>query len=60
MYLLPEMRSEDLNQGYLECGNLPVHEDAGQIELHLETHVHISSVYGWRPPECEAAIRNLI
>ena len=42
--LLPEMRSEDLDEGDLQRGNLAVHEDAGEVELHLEAHVDVGSV----------------
>ena len=42
--LLPEMRAEDLDEGDLERGNLAVHEDAGEVELHLEAHVDVGSV----------------
>lgn len=40
--LLPQMSTEDLNKRDLQRGNLAVHEDAGQIELYLEAHVHLS------------------
>ena len=39
--LLPEMSSEDLDERDLECGDLPVHEDASQVQLNLEPHVHL-------------------
>ena len=39
--LLPQMGSEDLDEGDLEGGNFAVHEDASQIQLDLETHVHL-------------------
>ena len=39
--LLPQVGAEDLNERDLECGNLPVHEDASQVQLHLEPHVHL-------------------
>lgn len=45
--LLPQVSSEDLDQGDLQSWNLSVHEDPSQIELHLETDVHIGSVDGW-------------
>ena len=34
---LPKMGSEDLDKRYLERGNLAVHENTRQIQLHLET-----------------------
>lgn len=37
-----------------------MHEDAGQVQLHLEAHIHIGSVDCWRPPESEAPIRDLV
>ena len=42
--LLPEMSSEDLDQGDLESGDLAMHEDASQVKLHLETHIHLERV----------------
>ena len=59
MDLLPKMRSEDLNQRDLERWNLTVHEDTGEVELDLETNVHIGSVDGRRPPQGEATIGDL-
>ena len=40
------MGSEYLDQRDLERWDLAVQEDACKIELHLETNVHICSVYG--------------
>jgi hypothetical protein len=37
-----------------------VHEDAGQVELHLEADVDVGAVYGGRPPEGEAAVGDLV
>lgn len=34
--LLPQMGTEDLDQRDLEGRNLSMHEDAGQVKLHLE------------------------
>lgn len=51
---------EDLDQRDLECGDLAMHEDAGEIQLDLETDVHIRTIDGWRPPKREAPIRNLV
>ena len=44
--LLPQVRAEDLDEGDLQRRNLAVHEDAGQIQLHLETDVHVRAVDG--------------
>mmetsp|Transcript_98960 Transcript_98960/g.262867 ORF Transcript_98960/g.262867 Transcript_98960/m.262867 type:complete len:658 (-) Transcript_98960:4864-6837(-) len=44
--LLPQVGSEDLDQRDLERGDLAVHEDAGEVQLHLETHVHVRTVDG--------------
>ncbi len=35
MDLLPQVRAEDLDQRNFESGNLPVHEDARQVQLDL-------------------------
>jgi hypothetical protein len=37
-----------------------VKEDTGEIQLHLETNVHISSVDGRTPPQSKSTIRDLI
>ena len=47
MDLLPEMSSEDLNERNLQCGNLSMHEDTCQIQLHLETNINICSIDRW-------------
>ena len=60
MYLLPQMSPEDLDQGDLEGGDLAVHEDAGQVQLHLESHVHVSPVDGGRPPQSEPSVGDLV
>ena len=60
MDLLPQMGSEDLDQGDLESRNLAVQEDTSEIQLHLETDVDIGSVDGRRPPKRETTIRNLV
>ena len=54
------MGSEDLDEGDLEGGDLPVHEDACQIQLHLEADIHVGSVDCRAPPECESAIGDLV
>ena len=46
VHLLPQVSPEDLDEGYLEGGDLAVHEDARQVQLHLETHIHIGTVDG--------------
>ena len=58
--LLPQVRTEDLNQRDLERRNLAVHKDAREIELHLEADVHVGAVDRRRPPQREAAVRNLV
>jgi hypothetical protein len=52
--------AEDLNEGDLEGGDLAVHEDAGEVQLHLEPHVHVGAVDGRRPPQCEAPVGDLV
>ncbi len=37
-----------------------MHEDAGQVELHLETHIHIGAVDGRGPPQREATVWDLV
>mmetsp|Transcript_39335 Transcript_39335/g.83813 ORF Transcript_39335/g.83813 Transcript_39335/m.83813 type:complete len:1257 (-) Transcript_39335:3240-7010(-) len=58
--LLPQVRSEDLDQRDLQGGDFAVHEDAGQIQLHLETNIHVGSVDGRRPPQGEASVGDLV
>lgn len=60
MHLLPQVSPEDLDEGDLEGGNLAMHEDACQIQLHLETHVHIGTIDGGRPPQREAPVGDLV
>lgn len=60
MDLLPQVSSEDLDQRDLQSRNLAMHEDPSQIELHLETDIHVGSVDGRGPPERESSIRDLI
>lgn len=43
MNLLPQVSSEDLNQGDLEGGNFAMHEDSCEIQLHLESHVYLKN-----------------
>ena len=37
-----------------------MHEDARQVQLHLEAHVHVRAVDGRRPPQREAPVRDLV
>jgi hypothetical protein len=60
VHLLPEMRAEDLDEADLERGDLAVHEDAGEVQLHLEAHVHVGAVDGGRPPQREAPVGDLV
>lgn len=43
MNLLPQVSPEDLNERDLQRGDLAVHKDSRQIELYLETHVHLKT-----------------
>ena len=54
------MGAEYLNQGDLECRDLAVQENASQIQLYLETNVHIGTVYSGRPPEREPTVGDLV
>lgn len=47
MDFLPQMRSEDLNEGDFKCWYFAMHEDTSQIELDLETDVNVGSVDSW-------------
>ena len=38
---LPQVSTENLDEGDLQSRNLAVHEDSSQVQLHLETHVHL-------------------
>ena len=58
--LLPEMCAEDLDQRDLQRGNLAVHENAGEVELHLEANVDIGAVDRGRPPEGEPTVGDLV
>ena len=60
VHLLPQVSPEDLDQGDLEGGDLAVHEDASQIQLHLEAHVHIGTVDGGGPPQGETPVGDLV
>ena len=41
VYLLPQVSTEDLDQGDFQCWDLAMHEDSRQIKLYLETHIHL-------------------
>ena len=58
--LLPQMCTEDLDQGDLQCWELAVHEDTSQVKLHLETDVDIGTIDGRTPPEGETTIGDLV
>merc|ERR1719318_1929485 len=58
--LLPQMSPEDLNEGNLQGGDLPVHEDTSQVKLDLEPNIHVGSVDGGGPPQGEAPVGDLI
>mmetsp|Transcript_27924 Transcript_27924/g.90699 ORF Transcript_27924/g.90699 Transcript_27924/m.90699 type:complete len:205 (-) Transcript_27924:4267-4881(-) len=60
MYLLPKMCTKNLNERDLESGDLSMHEDSSQIQLHLEADVYIRTVDCWGPPKSEAPVWNLI
>ena len=54
------MSPEDLDQRDLERGDLAMHENASQIQLHLEAHVHIGTVDGGGPPQGETPVGDLV
>lgn len=60
MHLLPQVSSENLNEGNLQRWDLAMHEDACQIQLHLETHVYIGTIDGGGPPQGETSVGNLV
>lgn len=41
MDLLPQVSSENLDERNLQRGDLAVHKDARQIQLHLKPNVHL-------------------
>jgi hypothetical protein len=43
--LLPQMGSENLNKGDLQCRDLAMEEYACEIQLDLETNINICSIY---------------
>lgn len=40
--LLPQVSSEDLDERDLQCGDLAVHEDTCQVQLHLKAYVYLT------------------
>ena len=58
--LLPQMRTENLNQTDLESGDFTVHKDSRQIKLNLETDVDIGTIDCRTPPERETTIGDLV
>mmetsp|Transcript_35305 Transcript_35305/g.88749 ORF Transcript_35305/g.88749 Transcript_35305/m.88749 type:complete len:781 (-) Transcript_35305:276-2618(-) len=58
--LLPQMGAEDLDERDLQRGDLAVHEDAREVQLHLETHVHVGAVDGGGPPQRKAPVGDLV
>ena len=48
--LLPQVRTEDLDERDLKGWNLAVHENTRQIKLDLETDIHVGMVDGQTPP----------
>mmetsp|Transcript_24497 Transcript_24497/g.79135 ORF Transcript_24497/g.79135 Transcript_24497/m.79135 type:complete len:341 (-) Transcript_24497:2935-3957(-) len=58
--LLPKVGAEDLDQRNLERRELPVHEDAGEVELDLKSDVDVRAVDRRGPPEREAAVGDLV
>mmetsp|Transcript_67280 Transcript_67280/g.140139 ORF Transcript_67280/g.140139 Transcript_67280/m.140139 type:complete len:747 (+) Transcript_67280:1153-3393(+) len=60
VHLLPQVRAEDLDQRDLERWDLPVHENPGQVKLHLEPDIHVRAIDRRRPPQREPAVRNLV
>lgn len=58
--LLPQVSAENLDERDLQGGNLPVHENSCEIQLHLETYVHVRPVDRGRPPQSKAPIGNLV
>ena len=44
VYFLPQVSSENLNEWDLQCWNLAVHEDSGEIKLNLESNVNLQEM----------------
>ena len=60
MNLLPQVRPKDLDVANLERGDLAVHKDSSQVQLNLESYVHVGAINCWRPPQREAAVGDLV
>ena len=44
VYFLPQVSSENLNEWDLQCWNLAVHEDSGEVKLNLESNVNLEEI----------------
>lgn len=42
MDLLPQVSSENLDERDLQCGDLAMHEDTRQIQLHLKPYIYLT------------------
>lgn len=42
MDLLPQVSSEDLDKRDLQCGDLAMHEDTRQVQLHLKAYIYLT------------------
>jgi hypothetical protein len=43
MNFLPQVSTENLNQGDLESWDFTMHKDTSQVKLHLETDVNLEN-----------------
>mmetsp|Transcript_39127 Transcript_39127/g.70495 ORF Transcript_39127/g.70495 Transcript_39127/m.70495 type:complete len:457 (+) Transcript_39127:2263-3633(+) len=59
MDLLPQVSSEDLNQGDLQSGDFAMHENSSQVKLDLEPNIDIGTIDSGGPPQGETTVRNL-
>ena len=50
MDFLPKMATEDLDQADLQGGDLAMHENTSQIQLHLEADIDIGTIDRRAPP----------
>mmetsp|Transcript_889 Transcript_889/g.2133 ORF Transcript_889/g.2133 Transcript_889/m.2133 type:complete len:481 (-) Transcript_889:3567-5009(-) len=60
MDLLPQVGPEDLDQRDLQRGDLAVHEDTCEVQLHLEAHIDVRTVDRRRPPQGESSVGDLV
>lgn len=60
MYFLPKVCPEYLDEWYFESGKFAMHENACEVQLHLEPNIHIGPVDCWWPPESEPSVRDLV